>query len=243
MGTGDICEGLWKNRIGSIMKETSELQAIVDEIKLLIKYAVSKEDSDKANTLLEQYRANRVALRVLKEFYSALPEAREEPVSRIVHIERRQGIFLLGLSTGDHDYIFFATEDHAGFLGEYHEGIGDEEILGFFGHTSSESFLQLHPTMAEFDDFSEAWKINKALCPVCLVAIGEVHHLGCPVEVCPWCLGQLSRCNCRFEQMQKEEITSDEDLEQFETLLEQKGRICFEEGQGPLFPVAGEGLK
>ena len=98
------------------MKETNELQSIIEEIQLLIKYAVSKEDRDKANTLLEHYRTNRVALRVLKEFYSSLPEAREEPVSKIVHMDRRQGIFLLGLSAGDHDYIFFATEDHAGFL-------------------------------------------------------------------------------------------------------------------------------
>lgn len=222
------------------MKEKSELQTTVEEIEFLIRYAVSKEDRDKAHALLDHYRLNRVALRVLKEFYSVLPEAREEPVSRIVHMDRRQGIFLLGLSAGGHDYIFFATEDHAGFLGEYQEGIGDEEILGFFGYAGKESFLQLHPTMAEFDDFSKAWKINKVLCPVCLVAVGEYHHLGCPVEVCPWCLGQLSKCNCRFEQMQREEITSEEDLEQFEMLLEQKGRICFEEGQGPVFPVSGD---
>jgi hypothetical protein len=225
------------------MKEKSELQATVEEIELLIRYAVREEDRDKAKALLEKYCVNRVALRALKEYYSLLPEAREEPVSRIVQINRRQGIFLLGLSAGVHEYIFFAAEDHAGFLGEYQEGIGDEEILGYFGYTSRESFLQLHPKMAEFDDFSQTWKINKALCPVCLVAIGECHHLGCPVEICPWCLGQLSRCNCRFEQMQKEEITSDEDLEQLEMLLQQKGRICFEEGQGPVFPAAGDGLK
>jgi hypothetical protein len=225
------------------MKEKSELQAIVEEIELLIRYAVREEDRDTAKVLLQKYQANRVALRAMKEYYSLLPEAREESLSRIVQINKRQGIFLLGLSTGFHEYIFFASEDHAGFLGEYQEGIGDEEILGYFGYTDRESFLQLHPVMTEFDDFSETWKINKALCPVCLVAIGEHHHLGCPVEVCPWCLGQLSRCNCRFEQMQKEEITSDEDLEQFETLLEQKGRICFEEGQGPVFPAAGDGLK
>jgi hypothetical protein len=225
------------------MKEKGQLQAVAEEIELLIRYAVSEEDGDKARALLEKYRVNRVALRVLKEYYSSLPEAREEPVSRIVHMDMRQGIFLLGLSTGAHEYIFFATEDHAGFLGEYQEGIGDEEILGYFGYTCRESFLQIHPTLAGFDDFSEKWKINKALCPVCLVAVGEYHDLGCPVEVCPWCSSQLSKCNCRFEQMQKEEIESDEDLERFELLLQEKGRICFEAGQGPSYPSAGNDLK
>jgi hypothetical protein len=219
------------------MRKINESQATLDEIGLLIQYAVSEGDRDMAKSLLEKYQVNPVALRVLKEYYSSLPEAREEPVSRIVHMDMRQGVFLLGLSAGAHEYIFFATEDHAGFLGEYQEGIGDEEILGFFGYTSRESFLQLHPSLAEFADLSETWKINKALCPICLVAVGEYHHLGCPVEICPWCQGQLSTCNCRFDQTQKEEILSDEDLEVFETLLQQKGRISFEAGQGPSYPI------
>ena len=226
------------------MKEQKELQAIVEEIELLIRYAVSKEDGDTARALLEKYRANRVALQVLKEYYSSLPEAREEALSRIVHIHMRQGIFLLGVSTGAHEYIFFASEDEADCLGEYLEDGGDSEILAYFGYAGKESFLQRHPTMAEFKDFSETWKINTIVCPVCSVAIGEFHHLGCSVEVCPWCQGQLSRCNCRFDQMQKEEIESDEDLERFEALLQQKGRISFQEGQGPVYPVVGnDGLK
>jgi hypothetical protein len=226
------------------MKEQRALQEVVEEIELFIRYAVSPEDYDTARVLLEKYRANRVALQVLREYYSSLPEAREEAISRIVHIHRRQGIFLLGVSTGNHDYLFFASEDEAECLGEYPEDSGDQEILAYFGYVDKESFLQRHPTMAEFKDFSETWKINKALCPVCSVAIGEYHHLGCSVEVCPWCQGQLSKCNCRFDQMQKEEIESDEDLERFEALLQQKGRIFFQEGQGPFYPVAGnDGLK
>ena len=221
------------------MKDQRELQTIMEEIELLIRYAVRPEDYDAARALLEKYRANRVALQVLREFYSSLPEAREEALSRIVHIHMRQGIFLLAVSTGEHEYIFFASEDEAQCLGEYLEDSGDQEILAYFGYADKESFLQRHPTMAAFKDFSEAWKLNRALCPVCSVGIGEYHHLGCSVEVCPWCQGQLSKCNCRFDQMQKEEIESDEDLEQFEALLQQKGRIVFTEGQGPFYPVAG----
>ncbi len=221
------------------MKEQRELQEIVEEIELLIRYAVSAEDYDTAKVLLEKYRANRVALQVLREYYSSLPEAREEALARIVHIHMRQGIFLLGVSTGTHDYIFFAGEEEAECLGEYLEDDGDPEIIAYFGYADKKSFLQRHPVMAAFKDFSETWKINTTLCPVCSVAIGEYHHLGCSVEVCPWCQGQLSRCNCRFDQMQQEEIESDEDLKRFEGLLQQKGRIAFQEGQGPFYPVAG----
>lgn len=223
--------------MGSSVKEQRELQEIVEEIELLVRYAVSEEDYDTAKELLEQYRANRVALQVLREYYSSLPEAREEALSRIVHIHMRQGIFLLGVSTGTHEYIFFAGEDEAECLGEYLEDDGDPEILAYFGYADKKSFLQRHPGMAVFKDFSETWKINKTLCPVCSVAIGEYHHLGCSVEICPWCQGQLSRCNCRFDQMQQEEIESDEDLKRFEELLQQKGRIAFQEGQGPFYPI------
>ena len=201
------------------------------------------EDRGEACALLGKYRTNPVALRVLKEFDSFLPEAREEPVVRIVHVDMRRGLFLLGLGTGQHEYIYFATEDDAGCLGEYQEDEGDPEILEYFGYADKKSFLKLHPRMEEFDDFSRKWNVNTELCPVCSVAVGELHHLGCPVEICPWCLGQLSRCNCRFDQSRKDEITGEEDLELFEAQLEQKGRICFSEGQGPYYPAAEDSLK
>ena len=204
---------------------------------------MNDEERRNAEALLEEYRANPVALSVLKEFYTSLPEAREEPVTRIVLAGMRQGVFLLGVSTGLHEYIYYATEDDAGCLGEYLEDAADPEIMEYFGYASKESFLQLHPRMADFADLSKKWKVNTAVCPVCAVGVGEYHHLGCPVEICPWCFGQLSRCNCRFDQSQKEEITSDEDLELFETQLEQKGRICFEEGQGPLYPAAEDEVR
>jgi len=217
-----------------------ELISIIDEIKLLIVYAVSEEDKDKAHTLVDKYKNNRVALILLKEFYSFLPEAREEAVSRIVRINMHQGVFLLGVSTGNHEYLFYANEEEAGSIGEYQEQGGDEEIFSFFGYSGKRSFLNLHPSMAEFEDFEASLSINEAFCPVCATAVGEFHHLGCPVEVCPWCLGQLSKCNCRFDQLDKVEMEGDEDLERFERILNEKGRIRFEPGQGPSYPVAGK---
>jgi hypothetical protein len=225
-----------------MMRKGNDTQTIVDEIKLLIQYAVGPEEREMANIVVQKYRNNWVALQVLWDFYSSLPEAREEPLSCIVQIDMRQDVFLLGVRAGVHEYVYFATEEGAGCLGEYQEGIEDQEILSFFGYIGKQSFLQLHPSMDEFEDFNVIRNTKKASCPICLVTEGEYHHLGCPVEVCPWCLGQLSRCNCRFDQMQKEEITDDEDLARFEALLQEKGRICFVPGQGPSYPSAGNGM-
>ncbi len=225
------------------MKKTEEFRGIIDEIQLLIKYAVSKEESQQAVALVEKYKGNGVALSLLKEFYSFLPEAREEAVSRVVQIDMRQGIFLLGVDTGTHEYIFFATEEDAGSLGEYLEEAGDEETFRFFGYSDKQEFLKLHPTMEEFKDFEAILPLNKTFCPVCSAAVGEHHHLGCPVEICPWCLGQLSKCNCRFDQLEKEVMNDDEDLERLELLLQEKGRIPFEAGQGPSYPMAGKSTK
>jgi hypothetical protein len=225
------------------MWKPSDTKNILDEIALLIQYAVGAEDKEIAHAVVQKYRDNHVALQVLRDFYLSLPEAREEPLTRIVRIDMRQGVFLLGVRARAHEYIYFATEEDAGCLGEYREGIGDPEILAFFGYTSNESFLEIHPTFAEFADLDTMRNEEGGVCPVCRVAIGEYHHLGCPVEVCPWCLGQLNRCNCRFDQLEKEEIIDDEDLARFEKLLQEKGRVCFEADQAPSYPSAGKDLK
>jgi len=36
-------------------------------------------------------------------------------------------------------------------------------------------------------------------CPECLVGIGGFHHLGCSVEQCPKCRGQLLYCICKVK--------------------------------------------
>lgn len=225
------------------MQKKNDAKALIDEIRLLIKYAVSEEEYNAANAVVDKYRRNRVALSVLREFYSTLPEAREEALTRIVSIDMQQDVFLLGVRTGRHDYIFMANGDGAGNLGEFQEEFGDEEAFSFFGYPTKASFLSSHPDITEFQDFAAVLEINTAFCPVCKVAVGENHHLGCPVEVCPWCFGQLNKCNCRFDQLGKEEMVDEEDLERFECLLEEKGRIGFAPGQGPSYPVAGKGEK
>ena len=68
---------------------------------------------------------------------------------------------------------------------------------------------------------------------------GEVHELGCPVEICPWCGGQLIHCDCRFERLGLDAITSEEELLQFEAMLEEQGRIPYSREQRPAFADDG----
>ena len=37
-------------------------------------------------------------------------------------------------------------------------------------------------------------------CGGCDVARGGLHHLGCDVQRCPRCAGQLINCGCRFDE-------------------------------------------
>ncbi|MEN8257792.1 MAG: hypothetical protein ABFS09_08020, partial [Thermodesulfobacteriota bacterium] len=70
---------------------------------------------------------------------------------------------------------------------------------------------------------------------------GELHEFGCPVEVCPWCDGQLTSCDCRFKQLGVSEISAERQLDQFQQLAKKKGRIPFDAAsQRPAYPTAGD---
>ena len=80
------------------------------------------------------------------------------------------------------------------------------------------------------------------VCPICYVSAGELHVLGCPVEVCPWCGGQLTKCHCRFSQLDMEQISAAAHVERLREKLEEKGRIAYSADQRPGYPAV-EGSK
>ncbi len=215
-------------------------QRLIEEIELFIDYGVGQPEQEAAKALVKKYQGNPRALAVLLEFYKVLPEAREEAVIRISYIDSLQGVTLLAVSTDQRSYGAVVSESAAHILGEYDRDPVPEEILSYFGHSDSEGFFTSYGPVADLPDFRAS--DSKPVCPVCEVAAGEYHLLGCPVEVCPWCEGQLSRCNCRFEKMEVECMETDEQIEAFMALLEEKGRIAYAPEQKPGYPGTSKGL-
>jgi hypothetical protein len=222
--------------------EKKKKKELIDEIVLYINYAVSENERDDATAFVEKYRKNDLVLALLKEFYATLPEAREEAVVRIAMLMGRQDVFLFVVSTsGEQHYLYAVSGEGAVLLNEYGKEVADQ-ILAFFQFGSQDDFLKKCKPVGELEEYCMECG-NIAFCPACGVMEGEYHLLGCAVEVCPWCGGQLSNCNCRFEQLGVDELESDEQLEKFNELLVAKGRIPFQEEQSPAYPAGGAGLE
>lgn len=215
-------------------------QRMLEEIELFIDYGVVQPERASAKKLVHRYRDNRQALEVLLEFYKVLPEAREEAVVRISYLDALQGVTLLAVSTANHTYGAVVSEGEAQLLGEYGREEVPEEVLAYFGHASSEAFVECYGTVDALPEYGEKGGVSG--CPVCQVAEGEYHLLGCPVEICPWCDGQLNRCNCRFEKLETERLESEEQIEELLALLEEKGRIRYTAEQKPGYPGTSQGL-
>ncbi len=223
------------------MSKNKENSTLVDEVKLLCQYAVPTSDFATAIACVDKYENNRMILRLLEEYYSTLPEGREEAVIKVAMLACRKGVLLLVLSTGDHAYLYVVSENDVVWLGEYGSDIR-LEILQHFGYTSQKDFQKKCQKVEDLEEYDTSGEEYGSFCPVCGVTEDENHLLGCSVEVCPWCDGQLNTCNCRFEQLKTEEIEGEEQLETFAELLDAKGRISYKKEEGPAYPGTSAGL-
>lgn len=222
------------------MAEKSNDDLLIEEIETLMHYAVDAEELAAAKGVLQKYKDDRKACLLFHEFYASLPEAREEPLMQIVTLRAQKGVHLLGVSTGKHTYLYCCSDEEAALLAECGKPIDQDDILAFFGYASEQELQDACADFASCDDYLPLGAPQQKICPVCLAEEGEYHEFGCPVEVCPWCDGQLSKCNCRFDKLDVDEITEEEQLEAFEEMLEQKGRLSYVEGQAPAYPTAGD---
>lgn len=219
----------------------NEIEKQRSSIRRAMEYAVAADDLPAAEDLLLQYREDRIALDVLLEFYSYLPEAREDYIRDIRLVARSHGIFLLAAITGLSAYLYLISGEGVEFHGTLDQGYLDRDLLRFFGYENLEEFRRQCEQKDELPPY-EPLQLDTEVCPACHAVTGELHELGCPVEVCPWCGGQLIGCSCRFEQLGVDEIVSEEDILRLEALLEERGRIAYSPDQRPGFIDDGPGI-
>jgi hypothetical protein len=218
-----------------MFSDKEAMEKTTEEIRLFIRYAVPEEEQASACEYLELFHEDQFALAVIKEYYRDLPDAREESLLKISVIEQKEQVFLLLLSTAKHHYLYLTNDEEGTFLGEYEKGVTDGHILSFFDYPAQEAFSKAHKSMEGYREYLPLERMNEAICPSCGTKTGDMHTLGCPVELCPWCGGQLNHCNCRFEQLGVEELTDETKLEKLEGKLEKKGRIAYATEQRPSF--------
>lgn len=212
-----------------------------EEIKLLLRYGAPLEYQEEALTLLDKHESDSIALNVFHHFYSFLPEAEDDSIRLLRQLAHRKGAFLICATTYISDYIYLVTNNEAEFLGKHEEGIWDKEVLSFFGFKDRNAFLKTCGILSSFPVYVPAY-LNVDLCPVCHVAGGEHHTMGCPLEICPWCGGQLTGCNCRFQQMEQNKLDKESQLDTFQEKLIAKGRIPFDaQTQRPAYPAEAHG--
>lgn len=203
-----------------------------------LNYAVTEEDRLAAEDLVDWYRDDRIGLMLLYEFYSALPEAREDWVREIRLVHRHQGIFLLAAVAVHGIYLYLVSSEGVEFQGSVRGGFLADELIDFFGYEDRQAFAQACADLSQLPIY-EPLQLDEDICPACHAQSGEYHELGCPVELCPWCGGQLIHCDCRYEKLGLDALTTEEELLQFEALLEEQGRIAYSREQRPAF--AGDG--
>jgi hypothetical protein len=211
------------------------------EILFLMKYAVPEDHEDAAETLLDKYDSDIIALNLLHNFYIQLPEGIDDSVETLRLLTRRQGVFLLCASTGSGlHYLYLVNNEAAHILGTVAEGILDRQLLDFFGYSDNKEVLALTKEPEKLPEY-KSYAAEANLCPSCHAAVGEFHTLGCPVEICPWCSGQLTYCSCRFVRLDIDSMDKESQIEKLQELLEEAGRITFKKEHSPGYPTMDDG--
>lgn len=218
-----------------------ELEKKRRHIRTLMRYAAPDEALDAALDLLLLFRDDRTALTVLEEFYSFLPEAKNDWIKELRLVARQRGVFLIAAVASEDAYLYLVSSEGIEFNGSLREGWLDRDLLDFFAFESAEAFQQAVKDTEQIPEY-QPLQTDPDLCPACQAATGEPHELGCPVEICPWCGGQLIHCDCRFEQLGVDEL-SERDLLRFEALLEEQGRVAYSPEQRPSFADEGPGVE
>lgn len=219
----------------------SELTERAEAVRNLMEFAVPEGLMDEALDLLDIYRNDMVALDLLHEFYGFLPEAKNDMVREIRLVARKQGVFILIAVTYENKYIYLVSSEGVEFQGTTADGMYDKDVLDFFGYESREKFL-VESGELEGSQVYEPMDSDDNICPACHVATGELHEFGCPVELCPWCGGQVVYCSCRFEKLEVETLSSEAELARFEEILNEQGRIPYSPEQRPTFADEGPGV-
>ncbi len=232
-------EKIWQNS-NTVMSE-EYIHKLRQEIESYIPFAVTEEEQPVALQLVARYRDNELVLRLLHDYYTALPDACEEAATAISEIESREGVHLFVLCCTSHNWLYAVTMEDVALVAEYGTEVPKDLAL-FFGYAKVDDFLKGCPPAAELKEYDPKAAFRATHCPACGVAEGENHLAGCVVEVCPWCDGQLQSCNCRFEKLDLAEIKTKEEVEEFLEILEEKGRIPFQKDQAPSYPGTSRGL-
>jgi hypothetical protein len=189
-----------------------ELQEKRHHIRKLMQYAVPEEQLDPALDLLVIFRDDRIALMVLQEFYSYLPDAEEDWIKELRLVGRQGGIFLVTAVTFGDAYLYLVSHEGIEFHGSLFEGYLDNQLLDFFGFESSAGFKEAGQNPENFPVY-QPLQGDLDVCPACHAATGEV-----------------------------QEIADEQDLVRLEELLEQKGRIVYSPEQRPTFADEGPGI-
>jgi hypothetical protein len=75
-------------------------------------------------------------------------------------------------------------------------------------------------------------KINQSQCHDCGCQEGEIHELGCDMERCPFCGGQLISCDCRYKLLGIDDSPSTYTYEHGLTLKQEESWLKVLDGKG-----------